>query len=617
MPSEKKYFSNIHEAVKHGDVIELQRMIQQGADINGVDPKFKFSALHWAAHYGSLECLHWLLWHDADLHHQTNEGWTPSHIAAIRGRSTCLQALASNGANMGFVDARGKTVAHLAAAHGNTQTLQEILRKGVDLEARDHIGWTVFHTAAFHGRLGCLQLLIKWECKTDTLDLNGNTAAHLAAGEGHIPCLKFLIASSPNIERVVRARNDQGDTPRDIANQHLKSNCIEYLNGIEYDIDHPEVSENMAFPAHNSSYKGDIEYLQMVIETGVASVNERDEKGSTPAHKAAGNGQVEVLKWLIEKGANINLMNSTGETPRDVALRFGQLACVKILGGESDDESEEVEEMIPDETQIKAEAKGRAQRKITELAEQLEIAKLNFQQLGGVLEEDKKKLKQEQECSRKIRELESLLEYERVKREKLEAQLDKMRLHIHKLNLQLEDAQSRIPVTPPFRAEEELPPKQVKKKKKKKSVQPGIFLVQRNTGSYKPLNAKSTNLDGNQVRPASASYSKTSNNLKKPTPPNRPRTAVRHRASPATADSEKSFTTIENAIMWEKLRRKEDTSSLHSESSNEEKPVTPAADERPSSTTMKVATPEPYERPRSGSASSRSSSDSEEIIVDD
>lgn len=48
---------------------------------------------------------------------------------------------------------------------------------------------------------------------------------------------------------------------------------------------------------------------------------------------------------------------------------------------------------------------------------------------------------------RKIREVERLLEYERVKREKLEAQLDKMRLHIHKLNLQLEDAQSRIPVT--------------------------------------------------------------------------------------------------------------------------------------------------------------------------
>ena len=43
---------------------------------------------------------------------------------------------------------------------------------------------------------------------------------------------------------------------------------------------------------------------------------------------------------------------------------------------------------------------GRAQRKLDELTEQLEIAKLNFQQLGGVLIQDKKKLKEEQEHTR-------------------------------------------------------------------------------------------------------------------------------------------------------------------------------------------------------------------------
>ena len=42
---------------------------------------------------------------------------------------------------------------------------------------------------------------------------------------------------------------------------------------------------DLAFPAHNSAYKGDLEYLQMIVETGVASLDERDEKGSTPAHK--------------------------------------------------------------------------------------------------------------------------------------------------------------------------------------------------------------------------------------------------------------------------------------------------------------------------------------------
>ena len=43
---------------------------------------------------------------------------------------------------------------------------------------------------------------------------------------------------------------------------------------------------------------------------------------------------------------------------------------------------------------------------------------------------------------RVIRELEVQLEYEREKREKLEAQMDKLRAQIHTLTLQLEDERS-------------------------------------------------------------------------------------------------------------------------------------------------------------------------------
>ena len=52
---EKVRLSSIHEAVRHGDVLELQGMVQRGAGINDPDAKFKFTPLHWAAHHGSLE----------------------------------------------------------------------------------------------------------------------------------------------------------------------------------------------------------------------------------------------------------------------------------------------------------------------------------------------------------------------------------------------------------------------------------------------------------------------------------------------------------------------------------------------------------------------------------
>lgn len=42
---------------------------------------------------------------------------------------------------------------------------------------------------------------------------------------------------------------------------------------------------DLSYPAHNSAFKGDLAYLQMVIETGVASIDERDERNSTPLHK--------------------------------------------------------------------------------------------------------------------------------------------------------------------------------------------------------------------------------------------------------------------------------------------------------------------------------------------
>ena len=52
-----RHLSSIHEAVRFGDVTELQAMVQSGAGINDVDPKFKFTPLHWACNYGSLEVL--------------------------------------------------------------------------------------------------------------------------------------------------------------------------------------------------------------------------------------------------------------------------------------------------------------------------------------------------------------------------------------------------------------------------------------------------------------------------------------------------------------------------------------------------------------------------------
>ena len=46
---------------------------------------------------------------------------------------------------------------------------------------------------------------------------------------------------------------------------------------------------------------------------------------------------------------------------------------------------------------------GRAKRKIDELAHLLDVAKMNYRQLGGVLDEDQKKHEEERESARSVK----------------------------------------------------------------------------------------------------------------------------------------------------------------------------------------------------------------------
>lgn len=367
---------------------------------------------------------------------QTPKGWTPAHIASIRGHEPCIQALINNNVNVNARDRRNQTCLHMACAHGNSFVVHTLLRGGADLTHQDVNGWPPAYTAAYHGRLGCLQMLVKWGAKLDEVDNEGNTAAHLAAMEGHLPCLKFIMSVNRDLASILGARNDQGDTPKSLAEQFYKEDCCTYLDALEWERNHPEQVENLAFPAHVAAYNGDLEHVKLLVEQGVVNINERDERGATLAHKAAGQGHIEVLRWLMENGASMDLTTQSGETPKDVARRFGQLACLKLLGG-GGGEAGTIQRELSDGNKRKLSGKqeeiGRAKQRYEDMLKQYEIAKKNYRQLGGHFEEDNKRDVIEQDSQKKIEELQAQLEFERLKRETKESELDECRHEIARL----------------------------------------------------------------------------------------------------------------------------------------------------------------------------------------
>ncbi len=136
------------------------------------------------------------------------------------------------------------------------------------------------------------------------------------------------------------------------------------------------------------------------------NVNERDERGATLAHKAAGQGHMEILQWLIEMGASMDLTTQSGETPKDIARRFGQLACLKILGGGTDKVETAVNRQQNESHRRKLtpkeEERARAKQRYEELLKQFDIAKKNFRQLGGQFDEDQKRDTMEQDSQKYV-----------------------------------------------------------------------------------------------------------------------------------------------------------------------------------------------------------------------
>ncbi|XP_059564277.1 ankyrin repeat domain-containing protein 42 isoform X3 [Myotis daubentonii] len=455
----KVHFSSIHDAVRAGDVKQLSEIVERGVSINEVDILHKFTPLHWAAHSGSLE------------------------------------ALIINGANLATKDDRGCTPLHLAATHGHSFTLQIMLRSGVDPSITDVREWKPVHYATFHGRLGCLQLLVKWGCGIEDVDYNGNLPVHLAAMEGHLHCFKFLLNRMNSATQALKAFNDNGENVLDLAQRFYKQNILQFIQGAEYERNDPKDQESLAFPGHVAAFKGDLEMLKKLIEDGVININERDNNGSTPMHKAAGQGHIECLQWIIKMGADSNITNKAGEKPSDVAKRFAHLAAVKLLEGlqkyDVDDNEIDEDDMkcfirhgVEGSTDAKndlylnesdkTDARMRAYKKIVELRHLLEIAESNYKHLGGITEEDLKQKKERLESEKTIQELQGQLQYERLRREKLESHLDECRAEVDQLRQTLEDIQ--VPNSMPAEDDSSFESSKEKKRVKKKVSSGGVFV---------------------------------------------------------------------------------------------------------------------------------------------
>jgi cytohesin len=193
------------------------------------------------------------------------------------------------------------------------------------MEARDGDGCAPIHLAALSGRTDLLELFLEAGQPVDFPRPCGRTPLHLAAACARGDAVAWLLASGAS----VKARARDGFAALHFAADAGDPAVIDTLCAAGAPVDGIDVSGRT--PIFFAAWSEDNpEAVRALLEHG-ASVDHRDDQGSTALHHPANMGFLEACGALLEAGADPNAQDSYGNTPLYFAVRQGHTEVAELL----------------------------------------------------------------------------------------------------------------------------------------------------------------------------------------------------------------------------------------------------------------------------------------------
>ncbi|XP_029460558.1 ankyrin repeat domain-containing protein 10 isoform X2 [Rhinatrema bivittatum] len=167
----------LHRACRDGDVGALLALLQRtpGPELAAEDSFYGWTPIHWAAHFGKLECLMQLVRAGSTVNASTTRfAQTPAHIASFGGHPQCLIWLIQAGANINKQDYVGETPIHKAARSGSMDCISALVAHGAQIDLRNASGLTAADLAHTQGFQDCAQFLFNLQnCRLNGFYYNG------------------------------------------------------------------------------------------------------------------------------------------------------------------------------------------------------------------------------------------------------------------------------------------------------------------------------------------------------------------------------------------------------------------------------------------------------------
>ncbi len=215
------------EAARAGDWKSLLKQIESGANVNAVDQKTGYTALHTAAEAGNTEIMQGLLDHGADIEAKTFQGHTPLMLAAQAGQTEAVRMLLERNPSLDSTTTRTETALYFAAKSGFTEIVEMLLARGANPDIKNVSEQTALFTAAFDKQEAAALALVRAGAKVSIKDFSGQTALHWAASQGMRALVQALLekGAKPN------AKDGDGETPISFAEAEGHDDIVALLKG--------------------------------------------------------------------------------------------------------------------------------------------------------------------------------------------------------------------------------------------------------------------------------------------------------------------------------------------------------------------------------------------------
>ena len=328
--------SPVADAAMNGNMIALNSLIQQKADVNAPQADGA-TAIQWAAYKNDAKMADVLIAAGANVKTPNRDGATALQLACLNGSAVMIGKLLKAGADPNELEPKGETPLMFAARNGNVDAIKVLLAAKANVNAKETV--------------------------------RGTTALMWAAEQGHPDAVKILAdngadvgaASSPILKargRIWRRRFNKGRIRRRarvaLAHKVSERAAVEPREPVPDAVDVAAVGAvQAAEPAAGGAAGADEEDVvaaadaqaaafsfgrqtdtdgggltalvlaaredclecAKVLMDAKADVNEVTHYGWTPLLTATQNRHYKLAAYLLDKGANPNIANKGGWTP--------------------------------------------------------------------------------------------------------------------------------------------------------------------------------------------------------------------------------------------------------------------------------------------------------------